>query len=206
MVLLNFADIPIWNVFVLFLIIASNYIGELFPCRVQNLLSGNVYLKHFIAFLTLMFFVVLTDSSSQKKKFIIVFNDSIKLYLLWLLLVNCEKNFFIIGLLLLGILYLLQLIKNDYIIYKKKDEIVIDENENENEKNNKALKLIQNIEKIIFIIFFIVLVVGFTVYMGEKKIEYKNKFNYITFIFGKPSCRGKSPNVKYFEAFRSAFK
>ena len=42
--------------------------------------------------------------------------------------------------------------------------------------------------------------------MGEKKIEYKNKFSYITFIFGKPSCRGKSPEVKYLEAFTSAFK
>ena len=29
---------PIWNIFVLFLIIAANYLGELFPCRIQNLL------------------------------------------------------------------------------------------------------------------------------------------------------------------------
>ena len=68
-----------------------------------------------------MFFVVLTDSSTQKKKkIIIVFNDSIKLYLLWLLLVNCEKNFLLLDYYYLKILYLLQLIKNDYIIYKKK--------------------------------------------------------------------------------------
>ena len=204
MVSLNFTNIPIWNVFVLFLIIASNYIGELFPCRVQNLLIGNVYLKHFIAFLTLMFFVVLTDSSSQKKKFMVIFTDSIKLYFLWLLLINCDKKFFVVGLILLGILYILQLIKNDYINEKIEDKQVNDENKYE--KDEKALQLIKNIERIIFIIFFIVLVLGFTVYMGEKKIEYKNKFNYITFIFGKPSCRGKSPEVKYLEAFKSAFK
>ena len=204
MVSLNFTNIPIWNVFVLFLIIASNYIGELFPCRVQNLLIGNVYLKHFIAFLTLMFFVVLTDSSSQKKKFMVIFTDSIKLYFLWLLLINCDKKFFVVGLLLLGLLYILQLIKNDYVIDKIEDKQVNDENKYE--KDEKTLKLIENIERIIFIIFFIVLVLGFTVYMGEKKIEYKNKFNYITFIFGKPSCRGKSPEVKYLEAFTSAFK
>ena len=204
MVSLNFTNIPILNVFVLFLIIASNYIGELFPCRVQNLLIGNVYLKHFIAFLTLMFFVVLTDSSSQKKKFMVIFTDSIKLYFLWLLLINCDKKFFVVGLLLLGLLYILQLIKNDYVIDKIEDKQVNDENKYE--KDEKTLKLIENIERIIFIIFFIVLVLGFTVYMGEKKIEYKNKFNYITFIFGKPSCRGKSPEVKYLEAFSSAFK
>ena len=203
MELLNFTEIPIWNVFVLFLIIASNYIGELFPCRIQSLLVNNVYLKHFIAFLTLMFFVVLTDSSSQKKKFIVIFTDSIKLYFLWLLLINSDKKFFVLGLILLAILYILQLIKNDYINNKKINEEI---NEEINNKNKERLSLIKNIEKIIFLIFFIVLVLGFIIYMGEKKIEYKDKFKYITFIFGKPSCRGKSPEVKYLEAFTSAFK
>jgi len=203
MELLNFTEIPIWNVFVLFLIIASNYIGELFPCRIQSLLVNNVYLKHFIAFLTLMFFVVLTDSSSQKKKFIVIFTDSIKLYFLWLLLINSDKKFFVLGLILLAILYILQLIKNDYINNKKINEEI---NEEINNKNKERLSLIKNIEKVIFLIFFIVLVLGFIIYMGEKKIEYKDKFKYITFIFGKPSCRGKSPEVKYLEAFTSAFK
>ena len=203
MELLNFTEIPIWNVFVLFLIIASNYIGELFPCRIQSLLVNNVYLKHFIAFLTLMFFVVLTDSSSQKKKFMVIFTDSIKLYFLWLLLINSDKKFFVLGLILLAILYILQLIKNDYINNKKINEEI---NEEINNKNKERLSLIKNIEKVIFLIFFIVLVLGFIIYMGEKKIEYKDKFKYITFIFGKPSCRGKSPEVKYLEAFTSAFK
>ena len=58
---------PIWNIFVLFLIIAANYIGELFPCRIQNLLNSNIYLKHVIAFLTLLFFVVITDSTYNYK-------------------------------------------------------------------------------------------------------------------------------------------
>ena len=203
MELLNFTEIPIWNVFVLFLIIASNYIGELFPCRIQSLLVNNVYLKHFIAFLTLMFFVVLTDSSSQKKKFMVIFTDSIKLYFLWLLLINSDKKFFVLGLILLAILYILQLIKNDYINNKKINEEI---NEEINNKNKERLSLIKNIEKIIFLIFFIVLVLGFIIYMGEKKIEYKDKFKYITFIFGKPGCKGKSPEVKYLEAFTSAFK
>lgn len=195
---MELTNIPIWNVFVLFLIIASNYIGELFPCRVQDLLSGNVYLKHFIAFLTLMFFVVLTDSSSQQKEFKIIFNNSIKLYILWLLLINNEKRFFIISLILLGIIYIIQLIKTDYEENIKQQKNI--------EYNKKVLTYIKNIEKMIYVIFFIVLILGFIVYMGEKKIEYKSKFNYFTFIFGKPSCRGKSPEVKYVEAFKSAFK
>jgi len=41
--------------------------------------------------------------------------------------------------------------------------------------------------------------------MGEKKIEYKNDFNYLTFFFGKPNCKGESPKVDFFKALKYAF-
>ena len=40
------------------------------------------------------------------------------------------------------------------------------------------------------------MIIGFILYLGEKKIEYKDKFNYITFIFGKPSCTNIFPKIK----------
>lgn len=187
-------DVPLWNIFVLFLIIASNYIGELFPCRIQDYLSNNVYLKHFISFLTLLFFVVLTDTSLVKKKFMEIFISSLKLYFLFLLLINSTKKFFIFALFILAIIYIIQLIKKDYI----NDENVTEETEN--------YKKIILVEKALFVLFYIVLVLGFIIYLGEKKIEYKNKFKYMTFIFGKPSCKGKSPDTKLIESFLAAFK
>lgn len=187
-------DIPLWNIFVLFLIIASNYIGELFPCRIQDYLSNNVYLKHFISFLTLLFFVVLTDTSLVKKKFMEIFISSVKLYFLFLLLINSNQSFFVFALLILAIIYIIQLIKKDYID---------DENVTEETENYKKIRLL---EKTLFILFFITLVIGFIIYLGEKKIEYKNKFNYLTFIFGKPSCKGKSPDTKFIESFSAAFR
>ena len=187
--------IPIWNVFVLFLIIASNYIGELFPCQVQELLTSNVYLKHIISYLTLLFFVVLTDTSSVKKKFKEIFYESLKLYVVFLLLINCNKNLFALSILLLAVIYIIQLIKQDYI----------DEN-TDTYQDSPVLKNIKNIEKICYILFFVIAITGFIVYMGEKKIEYKDKFSYKTFIFGKPTCRGKSPTTNYVESFLSAFK
>lgn len=193
--LTHIQDIPVWNVFVLFLIIASNYIGELFPCRVQDLLASNVYLKHFISYLTLLFFVVLTDTSLIKKKFHDIFIDSFKLYFIFLLLINCNKKFFVVALLLLGIIYIIQLMKKDF------DE----ENTNEN-KDSEKYKIIKIIEKICYVLFFVVLILGFLIYMGEKKIEYKDKFRYNIFIFGKPSCKGKSPDTKLVESFVAAFK
>ena len=43
-------SISIYSIFILFLIISTNYLGELFPCRVQKLLSQNVYLKHIFGY------------------------------------------------------------------------------------------------------------------------------------------------------------
>ena len=87
-------DLPVYTVFVLFLIIASNYIGELFPCKIQDVLSSNIYLKHTIAFLTMLFFVVLTDPNFNLTFEQLVYN-SFKMYIVFLLLINCNKNFFI---------------------------------------------------------------------------------------------------------------
>lgn len=121
---------PIYSIFILFLIIASNYIGELFPCRVQSLLDTNIYLKHFIAFLTLLFFVVLTDPY-QEYRFSKIFTDSIKLYILFLLFINTNRNFFVISLIIAGILYICALIKKDYITKK---ELLKNENNEKDEK------------------------------------------------------------------------
>ena len=183
---------PIWNIFVLFLIIAANYIGELFPCRIQNLLNSNIYLKHVIAFLTLLFFVVITDSTYNYKAnetFII----SIKLYIIFIILVKNNREFFLFNLFILGLVYIMKLKLKDY------------EN-NIDDDNDLLYKRLKIVEKIIFYLFFVVLITGFLIYMGEKKIEYKDKFRYNIFIFGKPSCKGKSPDTKLVESFVAAFK
>lgn len=184
---------PIWNIFVLFLIIAANYIGELFPCRIQNLLQSNIYLKHIIAFLTLSFFVVLTDSTSNYKSNEI-FRISLTLYVIFIVLARNNKEFFMINLIILGILYIIKLQLSYYEknVDEKKDDIFYE----------RLLLL----EKILSFTFYILLICGFLIYMGEKKIEYKNNFNFITFFFGKPSCRLKSPKTEYVESFLAAFK
>jgi len=188
-----FRNTPIWNIFVLFLIIAANYLGELFPCRVQNLLESNIYLKHIIAFLTLSFFVILTDTTSNYKSNEI-FSISFILYILFIILARNNKVFFIINLVILAILYVMKLQLTDY-------------EKNVDEKSNDIFyERLLILEKVLTVIFFILLICGFLIYMGEKKIEYKNKFNFITFFFGKPSCKLNSPSVNYVESFLAAFK
>ena len=184
---------PIWNIFVLFLIIAANYLGELFPCRIQNLLLSNIYLKHIIAFLTLSFFVILTDSTSNYKSNEI-FQISLTLYVIFIVLARNNQESFMINLIILGILYIIKLQLSDYEknVDEKKDEIFYER--------------LLVFEKILSFTFYILLICGFLIYMGEKKIEYKNNFNFITFFFGKPSCSLNSPKTEYVKSFLAAFK
>ena len=37
-------NIPIYAIFILILIISANFLAQLFPCRLQKLLSTNIYI------------------------------------------------------------------------------------------------------------------------------------------------------------------
>ena len=43
------------------------------------------------------------------------------------------------------------------------------------------------------------------VYMGEKKTEYKNNFNYYKFFLGNINCKHKSPNINIINSFKQNF-
>ena len=45
------------SLFLLFLVVCGNYIGELLGCKTQKLLSENIFMKH-IVLLCLIFFTI----------------------------------------------------------------------------------------------------------------------------------------------------
>lgn len=52
-----FKILPVYPIFILLLIISANYLADLFPCRLRELLENNIYVKHLFGYLTLLFFV-----------------------------------------------------------------------------------------------------------------------------------------------------
>lgn len=184
-----YTNIPLHTIFVFFLIISANYLGQLYPCKIQTLFETNVYIKHFFGFLTLVFFVVLVDPI-QTSNFNETIMKSIVLYGIFLILMNTNVLFFVFSLISLAGIYLLSI---------KKIEL-------SSNTDNDSLILYDRVHDLLYIFFALSTIVGFFVYMGEKKIEYKNKFDYFTFIFGKPSCKGFSPKTKYMQSFLAAFR
>lgn len=186
-------------IFIFTLIISGNFLAQLFPCKIQEALNHNIYIKHFFGFLTLFFFGIVAIPSLANISGMI---SSLILYLVFLINAKTKYQFWIAVFMLYAVIYLLHIVKKEY------DTYIINENTSEYDKEkyeyrNKLIGVTQNVS-IGFII--LLTIVGFLVYMGEKKIEYSKNFNYHTFFLGKPSCRDSNPkDVSFLKALNAVF-
>ncbi len=198
-------NIPIYAIFILILIISANFLAQLFPCRLQKLLSTNIYIKHLFSFLTLLFFVVLTAPLDDKSLHNI-FYKSLILYIWFILIMRTDPYIFVLLLLIIAIIYILVLKENELkaniedIKEEKKDNL-----EKELKIYNDQINFIQNINQKLLYSAIILTIIGFLLYMGEKKCEYKKDFCYLIFLFGRPSCKNKSPPINYIKAISCIF-
>ena len=149
-------------------------------------------------YLTITFLVVLLEDLD--KNLVEVFLVSFYLYLVFILISKTEFGFFIAIIILTAVIYVLYLKRNE--IAKRKE----DSTNEELEKLEKTKNLIIKINNGISIVVFILIFIGFMIYMGRKKYEYKNNFSYLTFIFGKVECKGTISNIDYSTSLKHVFK
>jgi hypothetical protein len=191
-------DSNIFCIFIFILIISANFLAELFPCRLQYTLRSNMYLKHLFGLFTMIIFVVLSSGIENKNIFTTVYLSGF-LYILFILITKCQIYSFFIILFLLGITYVVNLLKQHEIENTNKEST-------EQKSNKEQINIYDTILFVAYILIFFFIIVGIILYMGEKKIEYKKKFNYITFFIGKSICKGESTKVPMLESFKNAFK
>lgn len=178
--MISFDNLGVWSKILLFfyLIIAGNYIGNTFSCRIQHMLNYNIYIRHFIAIITLYFFVLIVDSKLKKYSPFMMVLVSIVVYIYFLFAVKSQKKYFMCSILILIIVSFLQNNK-EYLITKEY-------------KTNLDLMYIKYIDKIQFILIIIMVlitIVGFIIYLGEKETEYGEKFNISKFVLGTNTCK-----------------
>ena len=177
--MLSYMKIPLHGVFAFFLLIFANYLARLSPCRIQSLVNSSILLKHIFGFLTLMFFVVLVEKD-HPKTFMSLFAMNSLLYSIALIMMNTHVYFFLFSLIILACLYIFNLEGKE--LY----DISLDEKNKDTVEKHNFYEIIHNM---LYILFFISTTIGFLIYMGEKKLEYKDKFNYIYFLFGTANCK-----------------
>jgi hypothetical protein len=203
-------DTKIFSIFIFILIVSANFLAEIFPCRLQNLLRNNMLVKHVFGLFTMIFFVVLSSGSNDKNIYVII-KRSLLLYIIFIFISKCHLYMFYFIMMFLGIAYIID-IANQYNITKVENikqnnkELSNEELSNEEVEYNKKINNNNNIIYILYVLIFISIFIGIILYMGEKKIEYKNNFNYITFFIGKPKCKGSSPSVDFKNIFKAHLK
>lgn len=165
--------------FVFILIISGNYIGQLLPCRVQNFLTKNMLFKHLLGFMTLLFFVALTMPNVFRHNQIFTI---FALYLFFIIFSKTYYVFWILNVIIFSITYLIS-----SFFENKTDEW---------RENNKEIEnIFKTVKRILVYFTIITVIIGFLIYLGNKKREYKNSFTYFKFFFGKPDCSAKSPPI-----------
>lgn len=166
--------VPLYMVFVLYLVISSNFLAQLFSCRLRYMLDQSMAAKHVVGYMTLLFFVVLSSGMAATDAIL----NSLVIYAAFWVSTRMSVGYFVVFIVLAFVLYVLELYQRDH----------------DNQRLNDAQNIIQAI-------MVIVLVLGFVFYMVEKMIEYKRQFSFKTFLLGKPECRGKSPVVSHRQVF-----
>jgi hypothetical protein len=213
---------PFYAIFILVLIISANFLAQLFPCRFQQALQTNMYIKHLFGLLTLNFFVLLSMPEFSSSLYEGV-KSSALLYAAFMVITRTDTTIFYLILLLLGISYLVNLNINILVTKTEKDETAVVDNAGKTAINsiynpretdqtitqeNKTIDDIEFYKKMAYYINIITVVltfIGFILHLGEKKYEHKSKFSYLNFMFGQTECLTRMPHISYLTAMKYAF-
>lgn len=85
-----------------YLTIATNFVGDMFPCDVRETLTNNVYAKHLVIFATVFFFVTNeTNDPASTVSFRRYVWRTCYVYLLFIMSCNCDTRFLMPALALL---------------------------------------------------------------------------------------------------------
>jgi hypothetical protein len=163
------SDLDINPLFIFYVTLGGNFVAQLFPCQVQKLFTENIYYKHFLAFFILFFAIVLTSDKTEKISTTLL-SKTVLLYSLFIILTRMDKNFFLLFFLTLCIKFIIL------------NELSHTKDAADKDKYNK-------INKTLNYVLISIGVIGFILYYGEKKYEYGKRFNFLTFLLGKPVCR-----------------
>lgn len=178
------------NVFILYLVLAGSFLQPLFPCHSTRLISDSMIIRHILGFLTLIFFVVVTDTELDDYMPLgTVLAVSAAIYVWFILSSRMTGNFWLALVFLLAALYIIDLYESRQ---KKEDPRVAE-----------TLGLVKNG---IIAAGVIITLLGVVLYIGEKKLEYKKTFSYLTFFLGTPVCRDTVSRVSYKQSLIAAFR
>lgn len=175
----------------LVLSISGNFLAETLSCQSQKWLE-NMFVKHVLILFMIYFTIDFTQENSVKDS---PLRNAGKAVIVWVLFHLFTHMDIVPTLVCVLILMTLFFISNQRSYLKKTknlDARLLGMNQD---------KLLGETQKGLFIGLVLTILVGFTIYFLEKKVEYKSQFDILKFIFGVKKCSGKTPKAAQYNLF-----
>ena len=180
------------TLFLFIFILLGKYISELLACSISNIINTHIIVKHIIGFFVVFTTLISLENISSLNH---CFIKACYIYIYFIIATKTTKNINILLIILLFLSYFIYLYKKRL---KKNDK-----------KNNNIINIINVYQKYIPYIFAFLSIIGFTIYIGEKKLDYENEFSWKTFILGNLECSNTKSYIidklNYFEKIKLAF-
>lgn len=157
-------------VLLMYVVIFSNSMGTIVGCNIKHALKNNFLLQHLVAFLILLFFIVITTKETNQGGLLANFGFSVLVYLWFSMMTRMPIQVFIVVLVMLLLAYAIG----------QKNVKHTDRRERDNTTRNQAL---------ITILAFSLTLVAFIMYTIEKKIKYGKQFSWVKFVTKPPKCQ-----------------
>lgn len=166
--------------FIIYLALIGPYFEKTTGCRLREFLDSSMVYSHLIGYFTVLFFVVLTtnDPSTDKYAFFKKIIATALIYIIFIISSKSDYKFFIGFFILIAISFIVQSYAEslDPELYKEDIELY--------NKISIYLKYLS----------LVVLLLGFFLYFGEKKLEYSGQeWNTYKFFMGTDACKGETP-------------
>ncbi len=178
--------------FIIYLALIGSYFEKTTGCRIREFLDSNMIYSHLIGYFSVLFFVVLTSNEPSTDKYAFfkkVFATAL-IYLVFIISSKSDYKFFIGFFILIALSFILQSYGESLDPEMYKDEI---------EKYNKISRYLKYLS-------LVVLVLGFFLYLGEKKLEYNGtQWSTYNFIIGTHECKGFTPPYSTIEKIKGIF-
>lgn len=180
----------------LYLIISSNFIADIFGCTLRGILRKSTLAKHTLAYLTMLLFVTASTDWSQSYNFGRLMGYSFSYYFLFVLTTRVPYRFLLPILFLFICMYYIQIYKTTLMRGNDAGQLPLSEVRN--------IYVFQDIDKYaqLFLNASLILIfVGFVVYFKNKRHIFGRKFSIFEFFRSNSTCSKKPMSNK--EMFRN---
>lgn len=178
---------------IFFLIIAGNFILDIFSCSLRNFIKEYMIIKHIIGIFIMLFFVGLVlDELTLKQKIF----QSLFLYIWFTLIMRSPLIITLIVLILIITVFIVNLyikdLENNVEELKKKpieditgtNDEIIKINKEKLQKNKNDIKFYSNFNTILFKISLTLTIIGCFIYLYVLKSNLGKKFNIFRYLLG----------------------